>query len=219
MENKSDSSRESTSSPEQSEEKLLSETELWTVTDNQPSSIKEDHECEEIDIEHGTCCGSRDPHSRRMKRIGLAQTIVASICISIAIPLTVEFHRASAGSGIWCPVFFFLMGGLNYTSASKQRPFVVMMWFGITCTYFALLMLAVEAIELKSLLVEKYMLLAVCLHFVLCAMSGTEVMLTIAGIWFCRQASLDPKEEKTKTLEELPSSKKTAIVEVILGEA
>nr|XP_002127774.1 uncharacterized protein LOC100179925 [Ciona intestinalis] len=124
---------------------------------------------------------------RRMKRIGVCQLLIALACITISIPLTIEVDRRSAGSGIWCPIFFATMGGLNVSSAGKLKSIKVMWSFAITSIYFAGLMLCVELIELSITVGEQSTILTVglVLHSILVMLASCVILLTILSIIIC----------------------------------
>nr|CAB3262487.1 uncharacterized protein LOC100179925 [Phallusia mammillata] len=156
----------------------------------------------------------RGPYFYKMRKIGITQLVIALLCIVISIPLTVEIHRSSAGSGIWCSAFFILMSGLNFTSSNMTRPFRVMVAFAATSVYFGVLMLAVESVELAMLISDEAdNPSAICLHIVLCMFALTEIVLTIMGAVLCkRESMLTSKEVGTNDSLDADASKPVNLI-------
>uniref|UniRef100_H2YP81 MARVEL domain-containing protein n=1 Tax=Ciona savignyi TaxID=51511 RepID=H2YP81_CIOSA len=149
-------------------------------------------------------CTTSEPttFTKRMKRIGISQMLIAITCVAISIPLIIEVDKRSAGSGIWCSIFFATMGGLNFTFADKLKSFKAMLTFSATSLYFGVLMLCVELIEfsIPATATTKTNTTALVLHVVLCSLALSEILLTILAIIICY------KENKVKCRKNLTKS-------------
>nr|XP_039266007.1 uncharacterized protein LOC120341540 [Styela clava]XP_039266008.1 uncharacterized protein LOC120341540 [Styela clava] len=118
--------------------------------------------------------------------LAIAQILFAimSMCISAFVLACKPCETyQSAGSGVWCPVFFLVLGAMCRGNKDDMHSYKIICTFGLVSAYFAILMIVIETIECVSAFQDSPQnLISATMHIILFVIAAVEFVLIVATI-------------------------------------